>query len=147
MTATTFRVDAVAGLKSILDTYHAANPLTLVATFSARPATFAREMPFAFVEARNETVRHDAGTRTRTMTPTVVLVDRLTDNTETMGRLDPLVDALLDAYTASPHITSTGVWLGGVSITDGYEQDPDGGGLFQTVTFTFGDVSVLEGRN
>lgn len=144
MTTSTFRADAVAGLKAVIDAYLAANPSSLVATFDYRPESFALT-PLAFVDTRNETVVHDAGTRTRTMTPVVVVVDRITTNTETMARLDALVDGLLDQFTATNPLVAGGNWRGSVSISDSFEQVGDN--YYQAVTFSFGDVLISEGRS
>lgn len=143
--ATTARADLVAGIKAVLDGYtNAAHAFDLVETLAQRPESYARPTPFAYIETRGETGNHDAGTRTRTFSPSVVIVDRLTNNAEAMGRLDPLVDALLDAFTASPHFSASAVHRGSYSITDDFVQE--GEAIYETVTFRFGEVDVLEGR-
>lgn len=139
----TFRADIAGGLVTILTAYQAANPTLLRSVHSARPSRYTGDMPFAYVETRNETVAHDAGLRTRTMTPTVVVVDELTDNGETMGRFDVLVDSLLDWFTDNPHITPNTIW-DQLSITDDYEEVGDR--LFAAARFSFGNVTAREGR-
>lgn len=141
---TTFRSDVAGGLHSILSAFAVANPTLLRRAFRARPSSWTTDTPFGWVETRNETVRHDSGLRMRTMTPSVVVVDRLTDNIETMDRMDDLVDALLDYFTANPHITANTAW-DQLTITDETEQLPDGTWI-SAVRFTFGDVIIREGR-
>lgn len=142
---TTFRSDIASGLLTILEAFITANPTLLRRAYRARPASWNTDLPAAWVETRNEVVAHDSGVRTRTMTPSVLVVDRLTDNTETMDRMDDLVDALLDHFTASPHITTTTIW-DALSVTDETEQLPDGSWV-TAVRFTFGNVSIREGRD
>ena len=144
MTATTFRTDVVAGLKDVLDDFTgAAHAFDLVATYSTRPASFARPTPFAFIGIRPEEVRHDSGTRTRTMSPTVTIVDQLVDNPTTMTRLDRLIDLLMDAFTARPHLVAGTIW-DRISVSDEFVSEGDS--VFQAVTFTFPNVSIQEGR-
>jgi hypothetical protein len=143
--ATTFRSDIAGGLHTILLAFVAANPTLLRRAFRARPASWTTDLPAAWVEVRNEAITHDAGVRTRTMQPTVLVVDRLTDNTETMDRMDDLVDALLDHFTANPHITPNTVW-DQLAISDETEQLTDGSWV-SAVRFTFGNVSAREGRD
>ena len=144
--ATTFRTDVVAGLKDVLDDFTgAANAFTLVATYTTRPASFARPTPFAFIGIRPETVVHDVGTRTRTMQPTVTIVVQLVDNPTTMARLDRLIDLLHDAFTGRPHLAGNAtIWKGGLTVSDEFVAEGDS--IFQAVTFTFLDVSTQEGR-
>jgi hypothetical protein len=141
--ATTFRADIVTGLYTVIANYATAHPTLLVRAFRARPESFA-DLPCAWVETRNEAVVHDSGIRTRTMTPTVVVTDRLTNNAEVMARLDPLVDGLLDAFSAVPNLATGTIWSQ-VSIADTFEQIGDS--IFQSVTFTFPNVTIQEGRS
>lgn len=142
---TSFRSDIAGGLYTILTGYVAANPTLLRRAFRARPASWTTDTPCAWVETRNETVTHDSGIRTRTMTPSIVVVDRLTDNVETMDRMDDLVDSMLDYFTANPHITANTIW-DQLAISDETDQLPDGSWV-TAVRFTFGNVSAREGRS
>ncbi len=109
----------------------------------ARPPSLDVDLQTAFIETRPEVVAHANGIRTRTMNPSVTFVDRLTDNVETMDRMDVLVDAALDYFTANPHITPNTVW-DQVTMTD--LREDAGNAIFQGVTFTFGNISIIEGR-
>lgn len=141
---TTFRADTVAGLLSILNDFISSNPTLLRRAFSARPASWTTDTPVAWVETRGETVAHDSGLRMRTLQPQVVVLDRLTDNVETMDRMDVLVDTLLDAFSANPHISSNTAW-DQLTVSDEVEQLPDG--TWATVVrFTFPNVMAREGR-
>lgn len=141
---TTFRADVVAGLTSVLQAFQTANPTLLRAVFPARPSRYTGDMPFAYIETRNESVTHDSGTRTRTMTPSVVVVDQLTDNEETMARFDALVDLLMDHFTANPQLTPVTIWSA-LTVTDDYEEVGDR--VFAAARFAFQNVSIQEGRN
>jgi hypothetical protein len=142
-TPSTFRNDIAAGLLTILQGFAVANPTLVHSTFRSRPPSLDVDLPTAFVETRPETVAHANGIRTRTMNPSVTFVDRLTDNNETMTRMDVLVDAAMDYFTANPHITPSTVW-DALTTTD--LSLNDGGSMFLAVTFTFGNISIIEGR-
>jgi hypothetical protein len=143
MPTSTFRNDMAAGLATILAGFMAANPTLVSSTWRARPPSLNVDLPTAFVETRPETVSHANGIRTRTMTPGVTFVDRLTDNNESMTRMDVLVDAAMDYFTANPHITSNTVWD---ALTTADHLEDEGGSIFLAVTFTFGNISIIEGR-
>ena len=142
--ATSFRTDVGDGLLAILNAFIAANPTLLVRAYRARPSGPIADLPMAYIEGRPERVTHVQGVRTRTMTPSVVVIDRNTDNAETMARLDVLVDALLDAFTAEPHVTPATIW-DEMTIAD--EPFDVGETEFAAVRFTFGDLSIAEGRS
>lgn len=140
--ASTFRQDLITGMLAMLNAYIAANPTLLVRAFKVRPGNLvATDLPCAYIDLRPETIAHAAGVRTRTMSPSVVVVDRLTDNAETLTRLDSLTDALVDWFTGYPHIVAGTVWdqmtVGDESVSEGTE----------AVRFTFGNIEVIEGRN
>ena len=142
---TTFRADIADGLRDLLDSFKSANPALLRSSFLAHPPSLNVDLPAGWVETRNEAVSHASGIRTRTMSPTVVVADRLTDNAETMGRMDALVDALLDHFTDNPHIVAGTIW-DALTITDELDQLPDGAWM-QQVRFTFTNVEIEEGRD
>lgn len=115
--ASTARTVVVTQVKALLDTWIAANPTLLRQCWRSRPAKVA-ETPFAFIGGRNEALRHDSGTRDRTFTIQVVLVDTLTDNIESGDRIDPLVDLLVDLFTANPHAVSATTVIEPVGVED-----------------------------
>jgi hypothetical protein len=135
----TFRAGITAGLKTILDDFKAAHGDLLVATFRTRPESFDKDTPFAFVERWAESIHHDPGIRFRTATPAIIYVDRLTLNDETVARRDTLVDLMVDHITAYPHIMPVTSWED-MTVEDLFE---DG---FWATRFTFGDITVQEGR-
>lgn len=141
---TTFRQDIVDGILAVLNTYIAANPTLLVRAYRSKPINVAAgDLPAAYVDLRNEVIRHDAGIRDRTMSPTVVVVDRYADAIETGERMDIVVDGLVDAFTAAPQLTSGTIWdrmdIRDVPIEIGeYE--------YAGVRITIPDVSIQEGR-
>ena len=141
---TTFRVDIVAGLMTILDAFKAANPTLLRRTFPVRPPHFNTDLPLAFVGDRPESTNHDVQTRTRIVSVSVTFVDRITDNTETMARMDILVDKFADHLTTYPHITSNTIWNRWTTLDE--QIDVGDGTSLQAVTFTVNDLSISEGR-
>ena len=139
---TTFRNDIAAGIETVLNTFKTANPDLLRAVYRARPESFP-DFPAAFVENRPESIGHSQGVRTRTMQPSVVVVRRITNNAEAMAAFDVLVDKLVDTFTANPQFAPGTIWD---EMTVADEDYPFGDYDFAAVRFTFGDVSIMEGR-
>jgi len=143
--ATTFREDIVDGIMTVLNTYIAANPGRLVRAYRSKPLNVAAgDLPSVYVDVRNEDIRHSEGTRTRVMSPAFVVVDRATDNIETGDRMDPLIDDLVDAFTAQPQLMPGTIWdrmtIRDVPIEIGeYE--------YAGVRFIIPDVTIREGRD
>ena len=124
MAATTFRSDVVAALRTVLLARKAASPTLLRAVYNARPGSFP-ETPCAYIAGRNERITYTAQTRARTMVGLeVVIVDTLSDASETEDRMDDLIDLLVDDFTAAKH---------GVA---------GGGGLLQLTSITDADVTL-----
>jgi hypothetical protein len=140
--ATTFRNDIAAGIETVLTTFRTAHPTLLLGVHRARPESFP-DLPVAYIDHRPEAITHSQGTRTRTMQPSVVVVRRITDNAETMAAFDTLVDLLVDAFTASPQFAPDTIWD---QLTVADEDAHFGDYDFAAVRFTFGDVSIMEGR-
>lgn len=143
VTPTTVRQDLAAGLLAIIDSFIAANPTLLRRSYPVQPPGFV-EFPSAYVGPRTENATHSAGTRTRTLSPSIVLVDRIGDNTETMGRMDILVDAFADHLTAHPHVVANTIWEDW-TVVDEQIDIGDGSALLAS-TFTLSDLSAKEGR-
>lgn len=144
---TTFRQDVTAGLVTILDAFIAANPDMLRRSERVRPPSVIGDLPVAYVDSRAESITHDTQIRTRTMRPSVVVVSAITDNEETVVRHDVLVDALIDHFTASPHLITGTVWED-MSVTDEdfSVETANGDRHFYATRFTFEDVTIQEGR-
>jgi hypothetical protein len=142
MSATTFRSDVCDGILAVLNTFIAANPTLLLAAYRARPSGFP-DLPAAYIAERSEDILHDSQTRTRTLTTSVLVVDQISDNAETMQRFDTLVDALIDAFSAAPQFSTTGVWSR-MSVAD--EQVDFGDYVLTGARFTFPDLTIMEGR-
>jgi hypothetical protein len=142
MTATTFRTDTVAGILGVLNAYITAHPAELLRAYPARPESLA-DLPAAFIENRPESITHDSGTRTRTMSPSVVVVRRITDNEEAMTAFDSLIDGLVDAFTAVPQFAADTIWS---AFTVADEEYAFGDYIFAAVRFTFTNITAMEGR-
>lgn len=141
--ATTFRTDIADGILVVLDAFKAAHPTLLLGTHRARPASMP-DLPAAYIENRPETVGHSQGVRTRTMSPSVVIVRRITDNAEAMAAFDTLVDLLVDAFTAVPQFAAGTIWD---QLTVADEDAPFGDYDFAAVRFTFPSITIMEGRS
>jgi hypothetical protein len=146
--ATTFRQDITAGLVTILDAFITANPTLLRRSVRSRPPSVVGDLPVGFVDSRSEAIGHDVGVRTRTMSPSVVVVSPVADNSETVVRHDVLVDALVDHFTTYPHLISGTIWDRMTVNDEDYSVDTDTGSRhFYATRFTFENVSIQEGRD
>ena len=141
---TTFRSDLVAGMGTMLSDFITANPTLLRRYFRIRPPSFTTDLPCAYIDLRPEEVAYTQGTQTRTISPSIVIVDQLTDNGETYDRLDSLTDALVDHFGAYPSIVNRSIW-DRMTITDEQEDNGDGT-VLAAVRFTFQNVSQMDGR-
>lgn len=113
----TFRSDLVAGLTSVLTTFQAANPTLLRDVKRTRPASVGAT-PLAYVGNRVETLVHDSGTRSRTFTVAVVVIDVIPDSTENADRLDDLVDELVDEFTDNPRAAGANTLIEPIGVED-----------------------------
>ena len=147
--ATTFRTDVTAGLVTIIDAFITANPTLIRRSSRAEPPSIVGDLPIAYVDRRTETISHDSGIRVRTMTPSVVVVSPLADNVETVTAHDSLVDLLVDHFTTYAHITSNTVWSDMTVDDESYPVESNDGTIrhFFATRFTFGNVSIQEGRS
>jgi len=143
MTATTFRRDVGDGIMTVLNGVIAAHPTLLLRAYRARPSNITTDMPAVFIDNRPEVVTHDSGTRTRLMSPTVVVVRAPGDNAEAMLAMDILVDYLADAFTAQPQFVAGTMWD---TYTIADEEYAIGDYLYPAVRFSFGDVTQMDGR-
>jgi hypothetical protein len=73
----------------------------------------------------------------------VVVVGEYRLNAEHMDDFDELVDALIEFFTARPHIVSNTIWSR-LTVEDYAEEIGDA--LRPAVRFTFLNVSIQEGR-
>jgi hypothetical protein len=138
----TFRSDVASAIQSVAQTYATANPTLLKKVTRARPAGFGAT-PHAYVGNRPESIRHDSGTRQRTINPQLVVVSAFTDNEQQMDKMDDLADALLDAFTAAPHAISATTILEPIGIED--VEDQVGTVSYPGFAITFRAIA-LEGR-
>lgn len=115
--STTFRANLRTGIKTTLDTYAAANPTKLAHVYDHTPA--APRTPCAYIEkAVRESVTHTAGVRIRSLTASVVALNRLVSNDQATDEQDALVDGLLDAFTAAPSAAGGSTLIEPVAVED-----------------------------
>jgi hypothetical protein len=104
MLASSFRVQSVAGVVSVLTAFQASNPILLVQVMTARPrgaSTFT--MPGAWLQARSETVSFDHDIRYTVITIPVVVAVQVSDNEQAEAQMDAIMDGLRDAFTLAYH--------------------------------------------
>lgn len=143
------RVDLVTGLLAILDAFIAANPTLLRRRFTVRPPSLVTDLPAAYIDLRPYTVHYDSAMRDLVASPSVVFVDRLTDNGETMQRMDSLIQAFTEHLDGYPYLTSgNAVWSDGTWSDEtenlGHPEDRDAPML--AARFTFTDVLIKDPR-
>jgi hypothetical protein len=146
--ATTWRVDLRAALVAILEDQSSATPTLLRKVWPNRPQSFG-ETPCAYVSNMNERIEHDAGTRRRTTTPQVVLVDSYRDNAQTGDLLDQLVDLLVDRFDLVGNVSrvaNTIIELASVSDTDVEMLGTERTVSYRGVILGFDRTIILEGR-
>lgn len=144
----TARVDLVSGLLAMLGDFHTAHPDLLARYFKVRPPSLVTDTPCAYIDLRPETVHYDSGLRDRFFTPSIVFVDRLTDNGETMSRFDTLIDAFTDHLDNYPHIAVGTSWSGGTWNDESENLGrPDGDDApAAAARWTFDPINFKEGR-
>jgi hypothetical protein len=99
------------------------------------------ETPAAWIGEITETLQHTSGVRFRRFSIPVIVVDVLADNSETMNRIDDLVDELIDEFTANPHAVSGATLIEPVSVSE-VEID----GPYRGVAISISGL-IQEGRN
>lgn len=136
----TFRQDLVTGFTAMMQAFIVAHPANLKKHFRVRPPSQVNDLPYSYLDIRNETAEHDSGLRTRTFTPSIVVVFELADNGETLDLMDATVDLLMDHFTSYTRVAANS-WWSSISAAD-EEADP---GRFAT-RFTWNGLSLAEGR-
>jgi hypothetical protein len=143
------RTEVVAKMLSILAAFHAAHPTLLVRSFKVRPPSLVTDTPCAYIDLRPFTVHYDSSMRDLVLSPSIVFVDRLTDNGETMDRFDTLIDTFTEFLDAYPYLAvGNAVWSNG-TWTDEAENlgRPDGQEApAAAARFTFNDALYKSGR-
>jgi hypothetical protein len=99
--------DIIAGMLGLLDDYIAANPTLLRRRFNVRPPTLVTDLPCAYIDyatQATETIHFDAAMRDRTPSPSIVFVDRLTDNSEVETRFYTLIDSFTEFLNTNTNV-------------------------------------------
>jgi hypothetical protein len=142
MPPTTFRADVGNGLMDVFSQVQTAAPDLLARYYRARPEAFS-QFPCVYIDRRPETIMHDSGTRNRNMSPSIVMIDQITENQETEDRIDQLVDVMIDALTANPQLAEGTIWS---RMTLADESAEVGDFLYMAVRITLENISIREGR-
>lgn len=139
----TFRVDTVAGITTMCEAFIAAHPTIIARHFRVRPPSLNTDLPCTYLDLRPEALGYVNGLVTRVMNPSIVAVFRLTDNAETMDRLDSAVDLLTLHFGGYPHIVA-GSWWSSMTVAEENAGDEESDLL--AVRFTFNEYSAAGGR-
>ena len=141
MPTSTARTDFVAGVATMMNAYIAANPGRVARHDRTLPAQF-QDFPATYHDVVSEQVTHVQGLRYRVMSSSIVLVTRLTDNTETTDLHSALVDSILDWLTSYPSIVAGTVWSDVTITTEAAGDDNQ----FLATRFTIPDHTAREPR-
>ena len=118
MAIASLRVEFRAALYSLIEAFRSAHPEWLRQTYTARPAGF--HPPMAYVGPFTEpTITHETGNRLSRpdLRGSIILVEGLYDNEESLGRLDEKADALI-AFLATQHAAVAGQLLEATAAED-----------------------------
>lgn len=144
------RVDLITAILAMLDAFIAANPTLLRRRFKVRPPTLVTDLPCAYIDLRPEDVHYDNGVRDRTLRPSIVFVDQLTDNGETMDRFDVLIDTFTDHLDSYAHLfLGTGinnVWSNGSWTDESETLGGDPPAPAAAARWSFEDILFKQGR-
>jgi hypothetical protein len=140
------RANVVTAIGTMMAAFIAANPTLLLRHFKVRPTGALTDWPMSYLDLRPTTISYDSSLRETNFTPSIVFVDRPTDNGQTADRFDALIDAFTDFLDTRGHIDSliaNSVWSTG-TFTE--EAVPLGDETFAAgVRFTFGPITFLNG--
>lgn len=100
-----FRSDLTAAALTVLTTYQTANP-TLLRMVKRGRVSQVGETPAVWIGDIVEDGRFSAQVRQREITLEITFIDDLADNSETENRLDDLVDAIWESFSAAYHAVS-----------------------------------------
>jgi hypothetical protein len=146
MPTTTFRRDVTVNLVALANDFKNDNPTLLLRVYHRRPLGFTGDLPAIYVGSHNETIRHSAGLRIRTMEPQLVIVGNPTgEPDEIADEMDTLVDSFLDYVTTHPHAISSNTVTGVTTIRD-VELEIDEV-TYPAAVLTLGETIAQEGRS
>lgn len=141
---TTFRTDVRNGIYGLLTGYQTANPTLMTHIYRRRPGSFPDDRT-AYVGSMPETIAHTGGSLSqRTMTPSVVLVMKLSEpSPEEADRMDALVDGFITYANGLPHAISNQT----VCVPTGVEDvELEAEGTFYPAAIVTFSTIALEGR-
>ena len=139
-------------LAAILVAFITANPTVVRKYWSEVPASLNGEAAFVYQGPINETITHDAGTRSTLFRGTLGYVDFLADPEETNTRVNTFADFMREWFTANYHIlvnTSSGPYYGilqETALTDGPTELTQSSTRMTDVLLEF-TFNPLEGRD
>lgn len=96
----------------------------LKAAFKTKPRDFGNAFPLSYIDDLAEAGQIDfGGILSRTIGPSLVVLDQQSENNIGAERIDTAVDALIAAIAAAPHV-ATGVHRGSIQVEDIDQDDP-----------------------
>lgn len=143
---TGFRQAIQAGVLSVVQAFSDANATIIRKVVTVRPRSLlVAELPVFWIGDLSERIETANGIRTRRMDGfSCYLADRIGEQLESNDRMNFVVDALTDLFTANYHAASGRSILQHVGTND-IEFD-EGGTRFVGAEFLFGQTFVAEGR-
>lgn len=139
--ATTVRTRIRAGALTVLQAYKTANPTLLTHVYDHRPGSV--RTPCAFVaKGMDESVRHDANVRSRTIRPRIIVLNRQVTNDQATDEQDVLADGLIQAFSDARSTMVSHAFTAIVGVEDGEERFGDA--VYAGFAITL-EVNALEG--
>jgi hypothetical protein len=139
-------------LSAILAAFMTAQPTVVRRYWSELPASLNGEAAFVYQGPINETITHDAGTRSTVFRGSLGYVDYIADPEETNTRCNTFADFMREWFTANYHIlvnTSSGPYYGileQTALIDGPTELVQGSTRMTDVRLEF-TFNPLEGRD
>lgn len=95
----------------------------LKACFKTKPRDFGNAFPLSYIDDMAETAEYGYGILSRSIAPSIVVLDQMSENNIGAERIDAAVDALVAEISTAPHV-GTGVDRGALVIEDFDQPDP-----------------------
>lgn len=143
MALTNWRTLVRSRLVAEMNDYRAANPGDLVAVHPLRPADLTSRTPCAYVSPGTETFSHSGQIRFRDSSPTVTIVGRRWEDSETWEDVDLVADRVINWFSQHPRAISSNTLVEPTSA-EPVELEQNGA-VFPSVVITLGRTSIQEG--
>ena len=137
------------GVTAVVQTFATANPTIIASVRTVRPPSFASSasLPVFFIGDINETITHENGIRTRTVSGfSAYLVDQMGTIEDSNDRMNFAADVLTDLFTLNYHAAGGLAIFQHTATSDFEYTDPKSAAVFPALEFQFAETKLAEGR-